>query len=121
MKTYDPKDWYWHVGGDETKAYSSATGDFVQASDANFLEWKADGTAPTNIDTESNLGEVLAQHLLRPVNANVLDGYKEAHAGQIIVKVPFKLLFQMNNDIRVLKGQQPLTANQARNYVKGLM
>jgi len=27
----------------------------------------------------------------------------------------------MNNDIRVLKGQQPLTANQARAYVKGLM
>lgn len=121
MKIYDPKNWYWHVGGDETKAYSSATGDFVQASDAIFQEWKADGTVPTDIDTEANLGEVLAPYLQRPSHAGVLDGYKEAHAGQVIIKVPFKLLFQMNNDIRVLKGQQPLTANQARNYVKGLM
>ena len=121
MKMYDPKNWYWHVGGDQTKAYSSASGDYVQATDLTFQEWRSDGTAPTNIDTEANLGDVLAQHLLRPVNADVLDGYKEAHAGQVLVKVPFKLLFQMNNDIRALQGKQPLTANQARAYVKGLM
>lgn len=121
MKIFDPTDWYWIVGGSTTQAYSSAAGDYVPVADTAFVEWKSDGTLPVQIDTEESLGHVLAQHLMRPVAAGVLDGYRDAHAGQIIIKVPFKLLFQMNNDIRVLKGQQPLTANQARNYVKGLM
>lgn len=42
MTNYNPLDWYWIVGGDETKVYSSNAGDYV-ASDA--LEGKATVTA----------------------------------------------------------------------------
>lgn len=121
MKIFDPKNWYWHVGGDQSQAYSSAAGNYVQSSDATFQVWLADGTLPTNIDTEANLGAVLAPYLQRPAHAGILDGYQEAQTDHTVMKLVFKLLFNMNNDIRVLKGQQPLTAAQARAYVKGLM
>lgn len=124
MKNYDPKNWYWVVGGDATKAYSSALGDYVQAADATFTAWKADGTAPSIIDTEANLGGVLAPYypnVTRPVTAAILDGYQQSQADDLFQHKLIKLLFSMNNDIRVLKGQQALTVAQARAAFKGIM
>jgi len=124
MKEYNPKDWYWIVGGDQTKAYSSAMGDYVPAANTTFVAWKADGTQPTKIDTEANLGEVLAPYfpdVARPVSANVLEGYQQGQANDIFVRKLSKLLFHMINRIQVLEGKQPLTVAQARVYVKGQM
>lgn len=124
MKTFDPKNWYWVVGGDATKAYSSAAGDYVLASNPAFVAWKADGTIPTSIDTEANLGGTLAPYypdVPRPVSAGILDGYQQGQADDIFQRKLVKLLFQMVNDIRQLKGQAVLTPAQARAYVKGLM
>lgn len=124
MKNYDPKNWYWLVGTDATKAYSSALGDYVQAADATFAAWKADGTAPTNIDTEANLGGVLAPYyptVTRPVPAAILDGYQQSQSDDVIGRKLFKLLFNMFNRIQVLEGKQPLTVAQARAAVKGIM
>jgi hypothetical protein len=61
MISYNPRDWYWFVGGDETQAFSSATAAFVAAADATFVAWLAAGGVPTRIDTLANLREVLAQ------------------------------------------------------------
>lgn len=121
MKTYNPRDWYWIVNGDETQVYSSATGDFVPDTDATYVEWLADGTVPTRIANEAELGEVLAEYQIRPSAANVLDGYKDKHSRKITIEVIAKVLFALANEIRALKGQQPLTASQFRQYVKGLM
>jgi hypothetical protein len=121
MKSYNPSDWYWVVGGDETKVYSSAAGDFVRADDATYVEWLSDGTAPTRIASEAELGEVLADYQIRPIAANVLDGYKDKHSRKLTIEVAAKLFFAMANEIRALKGLPPLTAAQFRQYVKGLM
>jgi len=118
MKDYRAQDWYWRVGGDPGQVFSSKTGDFVPINNAAFLAWCADGTVPTSIDTAANLGGVLAPYLLRPVHTEVLDGYLEAQCDTAVVKLLFKLIFKMNNDIRELKGQTPLTAAQARAFVK---
>jgi hypothetical protein len=121
MKSYDPQNWYWIVAGDETRAFSSASGDYVPAANATYQAWLSDGTRPTRIASEQELGEVLAQHSVRPAHANVLDQYKDSQAGQISIKVAAKILFWCVNEIRTLKGQQPVTANAFRNFVKGLM
>jgi hypothetical protein len=118
MKEYNPKDWYWRVNGDQAQVFSSKTGDVVSVTAPAFLAWGADGTVPTPIDTYQNIGGVLAPLLIRPVHAQVLDGYLEEQCDTAVVKLLFKLIFKMNNDIRELKGQAALTPAQARAFVK---
>lgn len=123
-KAYDPKDWYWVVGGDMTKAYSSKVGDYVPGNNPAFVAWRADGSRPTPIDTEEHLGQVLAQHLMRPTSAVpvILDAYKEA-LGQTMTPIDVlpQVIFMMENQIRTLQGNPPLTFEQFRTFVKGLM
>lgn len=128
MKMYDPKNWYWFVAGDQTRVFSSVVGDYVLVSDPTFVAWTADGTRPTIMDTEANLGAVLAPYQIRPVHAATLDGYTGAQADTVLSHVAFKILFNHENRIRaieralVLNGSPAnLTAAQARNVVKGLM
>jgi hypothetical protein len=121
MKSYDPKNWYWFVGGDQSRAFSSAAGDYVQAADATFAAWQADGNVPTIIDTEANLGAVLAPYFIRPANAAVLDGYQVEQATNILGKAAFKVLFNHENRIRALEGRAALTQPQALAAVKALM
>ena len=121
MKTYDPFKWYWKVAGSATHVYSSASGDYVAVDDAAFVEWTSDGTVPTNIVSAAELGEVLAPYNIRPVSATVLDSYQDTQAKKLTLEVVAKVLFNVVNEIRVLKGQNQITAAQFRNYVKGLM
>ena len=121
MKPYDPANWYWFVARDKTKAFSSASGDYVPAADPAFAAWRVDGTLPTNIASEAELGEVLAAYSLRPKHAGVLDGYTSAHADNELGKVIFKVIFNHENRIRALEGKQPATLAQVRNAVKALM
>jgi len=37
LPAYDPNNWFWIVQGDETKAYSSALGDFTSSYDVGRL------------------------------------------------------------------------------------
>lgn len=125
---YDPLDHYWFVGGDQTRAFSSKIGDYVPANDPTFQAWLTSGGKPTKIDTEASLGEVLSGVLIRPVATNVLDGYKDALAGNIVAQVIFKVLFNHENRLRAceralnLNGSPAdLTPAQARAAVKALM
>lgn len=124
MKPYNPAKWYWRVGGDQTRVYSSASGDYVPAADASFQAWTSDGTPPTPIDTEDNLGGVLAAYypvVARPTPAGVAGGYQQTQADDVFQHKLVKFLFTLMNRIQVLEGKQTLTVAQARAYVKGLM
>lgn len=120
-KEYEITNWYWIVGGDETKVFSSASGDYVSANNPAFVAWKADGTVPTQILNEDELGEVLAPYNIRPAAANVLDKYKDAQAKELTIKTVAKALFFMANEIRALKGQNAITPQQFRGWLKDLM
>jgi hypothetical protein len=121
MKPYTPENWYWIVAGSATQVFSSASGTYVPITDATYLTWTADGTLPTSIASEAELGEVLAPYNIRPVSANVLDAYQDTQARKLTLEVVAKVLFNVVNEIRVLKGQPQITAAQFRTYVKGLM
>lgn len=118
---YNPANWYWVVNGSTTQVFSSAIGDYVPISDPTFLAWVASGCAATVIDSEASLGETLSPYQIRPVSANVLDGYKESHANKLTVEVIAKVLFKIVNDVRVLQGQSTITAKQFKTFLKGLM
>lgn len=121
-KAYDPKDWYWIVGGNEAQVFSSATGDYVQTNNAAYVAFLADGNLPTRIVSEAELGEVLASARVRPTRAAVLDSFRETHAKQMTDEVQTKALLWCINEIRVLKGEAPLTTiAQIRAFLKGVM
>lgn len=118
---YNPRNWYWYVAGDETRAFSSAIGDYVPASDPTFQSWQAAGGTATRIVSEVELGEVLAPHAVRPVNATILDAYKDRQAAKLTIEVAAKVLFNHENRIRVLEGAPPASAAQFKNALKALM
>lgn len=117
-----PTDWYWVVADDESRAYSSASGDYVRADDSAFQAWLSRGDAmPTRIASEAELGEVLAQHSLRPTRAAILDAYKDQHARKLTLEIVAKVLLSHENRIRALEGKQAVTAAQFRGAIKELM
>lgn len=121
MKFYNPSDWYWVVNGDQNKVFYSKVGDYVPISDPAFLAWKLDGTVPSAIDSEVSLGIVLAQAVVRPVTAGVLDAYTGVQVDGILVQTIFKVIFNHENRIRVLEGKPQITVAQARAAIKALM
>jgi hypothetical protein len=122
MKSYNPANWYWIVNGDETRAFSSASGDYVLANNPAFTAWKADGTLPTRIASEAELGEVLADVRVRPNRAAVLDAYKGQHAKRMTDEVQTKALLWCINEILTLKGSAALTKGaDIRAFLKELM
>lgn len=56
LNEYTPHNWFWIVGGDENKAWSSVASSYVQS-------WDASKT--TRIPTEQDLTDVLRNHGLR--------------------------------------------------------
>jgi hypothetical protein len=54
---FDSANWYWFVGGDETRAYQSRTNTYVPAADPEFVEWLAAGDVhqPARIGTEAEI------------------------------------------------------------------
>jgi hypothetical protein len=123
MKTYDPSNWYWIVGGNEAQVFSSAAGNYVSANDAAFVAWKADGTMPTRIASKAELGEVLAEARIRPADeaAEELDAFKDRHARELNLQTVAKWMLWATNEIRTGKGQAPVSAAQFRNFLKGQM
>lgn len=121
-KEYNPSNWYWIVGGNEAQVFSSAVGNYVPANDAAYLAWIADGTQPTRIASEAELGEVLADARVRPQRAAVLDAYKGQHAKRMTDEVQTKALLWCINEILTLKGQPALTKGaDIRSFLKELM
>lgn len=116
------RDHYWIVGGSTTQVYSSKIGDYVPVDDATYQAWRAAGNTPSNIDTEANLGDVLAPYSLRPVAANVLDGYTDSQATKLTIETVAKILFNHENRIRTeVESKSAVTAAQFKAFIKGLM
>jgi hypothetical protein len=121
MSTYNPLDWYWIVGGDLTKVYSSAAGDYVPVDAPAYVTFKDLGGVATPIASAAELGQVLSPYSLRPVEASVLDGYQEAQSNGLVIQVNFKVLFNILKRLAVLEGKAAPTAAQARALVKSLL
>lgn len=119
--SYNPFAWYWVVANSTTQVYSSAVGDYIPNTNTAFQIWLDAGNTPTQIISEAELGEVLAPYSLRPVAANVLDGYQDKQSREITVAVIAKVLLWLVNDARTSKGQTAFTAAQFRTFIKGLM
>ena len=61
MSNFDARDWYWFVGGDTSKAWSSARASWVDAADPTFAAWRAEGRGATPIGALGELEGVLRE------------------------------------------------------------
>jgi hypothetical protein len=114
-----PRNWYWVVGADTTQVYSSKQSIYVSTADAGYIAWLANN-APTRIASEVELGEVLAQHDIRPVAATLLDAFLTNKVTKMDA-VQFKILFNHENRVRVLEGKAAMTVAQFVTVVKALL
>jgi hypothetical protein len=121
MSSYTVYDWYWAVAGSTTQVFSSKAADYVPVTDPTFVAWKALGNIPQPIESEAALGEVLAPYNIRPSAETVLDSYKDSQSRKLTLEVVAKVLFNLVNEVRALKGQNPINAAQFRAYLKDLM
>jgi len=65
---FNANDWYWFIGADQTRLWSSKAGAYVPVDDLTFLAWKATGALPTTTASEQELSETLAHYgLIGPV------------------------------------------------------
>jgi hypothetical protein len=124
MNPFDLSNWFWIVANDSTKVFSSKDKDYVPTSNITYQRWLAAGNAATKIDTEANLGGVLASvgdMALQPIPAGVLDGYSNVVADRITATYVNRLLFEYENRLRTLEGQPAMTPQEFRQKIKGLV
>lgn len=118
---YNPFDWYWIVAGDTSQIYSSRAVSYIPPSDPTYQVWLAGGNQPAKIPNQQELIDVLVTYEVPvPAGAVASDTLKESIFDKIprVIKV---WSFDVDNRVRVLEGQPARTANQFKNYVKGLI
>lgn len=69
---YDKTNWYWIVGGDESRVFSSARLEYVPLDDTAYIAWQACGDVfvPTCIASEDELFDVIAPRTVSRAKGN---------------------------------------------------
>ena len=123
MMPYVPGNWYWVVGADSTRVFSSAGAACVPVTDAAYLAWIAAGNGPSKIETEDALWEVLSLAYpagIPPDNTTAQDKLKSIRITGMD-QVAMKIAFNHENRIRALEGKQAVTAAQFIAAIKALL
>jgi len=118
------QDWYWIVAGSMTQVYSSKVSDYVPVNNTAYTRWLAAGNVATRINSEADLGDLLAvpdDMTLRPNPPGVLDGYSNTVSVRITATYVNKLLFEYENRLRTLEGQPAMTAQEFRQKIKAMV
>lgn len=69
MKSYNSSDWYWLVGNNTSRVWSSARRSYVSADDQEYVLWFDEGGFPTPIRDESELCQVLNSAIIAEIEA----------------------------------------------------
>lgn len=63
MQAFDIRNWYWLIGNDIDRVFSSERASYIPVDDAAYTSWLARGNFPTPTDTEEELIAYLAPRL----------------------------------------------------------
>jgi hypothetical protein len=78
---YNAQAWYWTVGGDTSRVWSSAGNGFVSSADATYQDWISAGGTPTKVPSVSvALGVVITQTGLLDASDTTMHRVTEAVA-----------------------------------------
>lgn len=128
---FDPASWYWIVGSDTTRVYSSAQQPdqsgpvgYVPTRDPTYLAWRADPSHVTSqIATEQDLWDYLNGRVLNatPPTSTSTDAAKDQRINTQLSEIIYQIAFSHENRIRALEGQGAITHDQFLSRVKALM
>lgn len=121
--TYSTSDWYWIVGGDGSRTYSSAAAAYVATSDSTYLAWVLAGNTATKIGSEASLWDVLTQQFPAGIAANNAAGQAVRQSDQenSMDQAAIKVLFNHENRIRVLEAKAAITIAQFVAAIRALL
>lgn len=110
---FDPTDWYWQIGDDLTRFFSSKTGGYVQPDDPALLAWLANDHRVSQIASETELWDILAERYPDGL-PNVPEARNKGadFEWNSLPRGAKKLLFSHENRIRALEGKPALTLQQ---------
>lgn len=124
MSLFRGDNWYWIVGGDTTRVFSSAAAAYVPVNDATYAAWLKDTDhLPTAIASEAELWDVLARSYPAGIpagNSAAQDQYKALLVNRLD-QVAMRIAFNHENRIRALEGKQAVTAAQFIAAIKALL
>lgn len=109
MKEFNARNWYWTVAKDGSRVFSSTTRDYVPTSDQTFVKWLEDGTKPTPIGTEEDLGGVLAPYLIEPIPPGIYAGYQAALIAYADGQPIWNAVMELDSRVSALEGVMPST------------
>lgn len=111
---YLASDWFWIVGDDESRYWSSAAKSYVAAL--------PEGRIASRIASERELWGVLAAQAPQslPSDPAAQDVLKESSVDAVDM-VLLRVAFNHENRIRALESKQPVTAAQFRTALKALL
>jgi hypothetical protein len=115
LPRYTPENWFWKIGTDSGRWYSSAAAAYVTELPAS--------AGVTTIGSEADLWAVLADRYpagLPAGDAAAQDVRKERELDRAD-RLLFLIAFRQENRVRALEGKQPITAAQFRAAVKDAM
>lgn len=122
MIPFDPANWYWFVGGDRSRLWSSAAGAYVSPDDKAYLLWLGEGPLPSTIASDDELHEVLAGHGLADkapaASPEKEDELRERTAQAMAAEPYFAVMLDLENRVRTLEGKPEITDDLYRDGLK---
>lgn len=59
---YDPRNWFWVIGGDDSRVWSGAAAGYIEPDAPGYVAWGESGNVATHIASVAELVEVLASY-----------------------------------------------------------
>jgi hypothetical protein len=121
---YMPRHWYWRVGADAGRVYSSETVGYVFTDNPDYLKWLArNEQGPTKIANEQELWNVLAEAKVDlPSGAAASDDSKDRQI-ESMHQLTLAVLLDQENRMRArgTPPQPPLDMAGFKQLIKGII
>jgi len=111
----------WLLTQDATDSYARWQEVNQRKEDANYREWQDGANAPSPVDSEIELGRIMAQLDLTPIPAAILDAFKDSLSDKLPVRLLFEVFYSHENRIRTLEGLGNITKAQFKTALKNLL
>ena len=111
----------WLLTQDATDSYTRWQEVNQRKEDQNYQEWLDEANYPTKIDSEIELGEVLAQYDIEPTPVAMKESFKDALSDKLPVRLLFEVFYSHENRIRTLEGLGNITKAQFKTALKNLL
>jgi hypothetical protein len=121
---YMPRHWYWLVGDDTGRVYSSETVGYVFTDNPDYMKWLArNEQGPTQIVSEQELWNVLAEAKVKLPSGAVASDESKDRQIESMHQVTLAVLLDQENRMRLVERppREPLDMDAFKLHIKGII